>query len=115
MLVCIILFIFILLFVITLYYLRQEYLSTLSNTEYQQSKQTFEHFLPFTEKDTPFENYLYPTQDSYCYKLGLQTPNSPKLCSDSSQTLYTSNCRCVDNKNQCKICWNPLQLNSTFS
>jgi len=84
---------------------------------YLYNKNTFslqEHFLPFVAKDDTFVEYLYPTHDDFCKKIGYQTSTGPQLCSNKRNTLYTSNCRCEDDKGNCKVCWPPISLQRKY-
>lgn len=113
---------FTILFVILLLMMYQRQMSEYSWTQIDQLKQTMEGYqnkvspVTFVKKDEgDFANYLYPTVDSYCYEKGLMTPEGPKMCSSKNFTLYSSNCRCVDAKGNCKICWDPVDLSRKYS
>ena len=112
---CELLILFILLFILLLFARYDSQKASMSWSQLDQSESLMEGFLPFVGKEDPsFANYLYPTCDQYCQKIGYKTSNGPKLCGDKKYTLYNTNCRCVDNKDNCVVCWNPIKLNKKY-
>lgn len=57
--------------------------------------------------DTTNDNYLYPIKklQPICSKEGLKPSYMPKACFIDGKMNSYANCKCEDNKGNCKICY----------
>jgi hypothetical protein len=64
-----------------------------------------EYFGNLQENLTDFQR-----QNNECKKKGLKPAYNPSVCTDKNTYEPSANCKCVDEKNNCKICYEKIKL-----
>jgi hypothetical protein len=63
-----------------------------------------EYFGNLQENLTDFQR-----QNEECKKKGLKAANNPTVCTEKDSYKPAANCKCVDEKNNCKICYDEIR------
>jgi hypothetical protein len=51
------------------------------------------------------------SNDDDCKKMGLKPAYNPSVCTEEDSYEPSANCKCVDNNNNCKLCYDKIKFN----
>lgn len=55
------------------------------------------------------ENLSGSSNQDECQKMGLKPADNPSICAEEDSYNLSANCKCVDNKNNCKLCYDKIK------